>query len=107
MWEPLAQCTGGSTPVACNSASAAPGSPPAACDPTNPNNPLYGRCSPSNIPGTACWGNQAWVRMDCRDSTNYIPLNNPQIPLDGPNGSMAQSDGLVDINSSLVFGTSP
>lgn len=73
------------------------------CDPNNPANPISHRCSMSNIPGLASWGNQTWVRVDCRDTTTYLALSNPVIPLDGPNGSMAQDDGRVDINSAAVF----
>jgi hypothetical protein len=76
---------------------------PLVCEPTNPASPLYDRCSPNNSPGTTVFGGQTWVRTDCRDTTTYIALNTPVIPLDGPNGTMAQNDGVVSINSSAVY----
>lgn len=73
---------------------------PEYCDPDSPSYPLRGRCSPGNIRAVDYWGNQEWVRIDCRDSTNYIALTTPMIPLDH---QMAQSDGLVDVNSAWVL----
>jgi len=74
------------------------------CDPSsNAQNPVSQRCSPNNIPATAVWGSQTWVRIDCRDTTTYISLMSPIIPLDGPNGIMAQNDGVVSINTPAVY----
>ncbi len=70
------------------------------CDPNNPANPISHRCSNSNISGLDSWGGQTWVRVDCRDTTNYLALNQPVIPLDG---SMAQSTHRVDIDLSVLF----
>lgn len=62
-------------------------------------NPLATRCStlsdtPSQSTGVEAWGNQKWVRVDCRDQTNFIPLYQPQVLRDP---SMARSGGLVDL----------
>ena len=71
------------------------------CHPENPSiYPLQGRCSKlvvsaTGIAGLDTWGNQKWVRNDCRDETNYIALNTPQLMVDNV---MAQNDGYVDIN---------
>ena len=51
---------------------------------------IGGRCAGS---GTTTWGNQVWVRVDCRDSTNYISLNTPVLPL---KNTMANGD--IDTN---------
>ena len=66
--------------------------------------PLQGRCSvldvsSTGVPGIDTWGGQNWIRYDCRDLTNYIALNTPQLMLDN---TMAQNDGIVDINYSLT-----
>lgn len=74
---------------------------PEYCSPSAANYPLRGRCSPGIIPATASWGNQSWVRIDCRDSTHYIPLTTPIMPLDR---QMGQSDGLVDVDSAPELG---
>ena len=71
------------------------------CHPEDPGNyPLQGRCSKlvvssTGIAGLDTWGGQNWVRTDCRDNTNYVALNTPQLMLDD---TMAQNDGYVDIN---------
>lgn len=75
------------------------GSSSPVCQPQSPDNPLAGRCSVLNvsstgIPGLDTWGGQNWVRVDCRDETNYIALNYPQKMVDN---TMAQNDGYVDI----------
>lgn len=66
--------------------------------------PLEGRCSrlitsSTGVPGLDRWGEQDWVRVDCRDTTNYVPLNTPQLMLDQV---MAQINGFVDINYELT-----
>lgn len=89
-WQPQSRC------FAENGGSGAP-----LCHPENPSTyPLQGRCSvlvtsSTGIPGLDTWGNQNWVRTDCRDLTNYIALNTPTLMLDD---TMAQNDGIVDIN---------
>ncbi|MDF0545500.1 hypothetical protein PX699_24370 [Sphingobium sp. H39-3-25] len=70
------------------------------CHPESTNYPLQSRCKVMNVsstghPGLDRWGNQDWVRVDCRDQTNYVALNTPQIMLDTV---MAQTNGVVDIN---------
>jgi hypothetical protein len=62
---------------------------------------MGGRCSINNIPATATWGNQPWVRTDCRDDTFYLRLNTPVFPVDT---QMAQNDGLVDIDTYFLTG---
>lgn len=69
-------------------------------------NALQSRCSvlrlPSNpVAGIESWGGQPWVRMDCRDSTRYVALNKPQLPL-GP--EMGRGHGVVDIDYSTTVG---
>lgn len=94
-WIPLSRCRDpkfAGSPVATGH--------PEYCDPMAANNPLRGRCNPSGIPATTTWGNQAWIRVDCRDSTQYIPLATPLIPLDK---TMGQSDGLIDLDSAAVL----
>ncbi|WP_041233111.1 hypothetical protein [Cylindrospermum stagnale] len=92
-WIPLSRCTsenGANSPV---------------CNPYSPQNLLKGRCEVSNpIPGTSIWGNQQWVRVDCRDSTNYIALSNPVIPL---TSTMARTNNLLDVDSDSVFAAQP
>lgn len=68
------------------------------CTPSHPEYPLKGRCEISSA--LATWGNQTWVRTDCRDTTYYVGLTTPQIPL---TSVMAQNNGLVDIDSASVF----
>jgi hypothetical protein len=71
---------------------------PQRCDPSH----IEGRCgSSAPVAGTATWGNQAWVRVDCRDSTNYIPVNQPFIPL---TEQMGTRNGLVDVDVASVLG---
>ena len=75
------------------------------CHPETPSTyPLQGRCSvlitsSTGIAGLDTWGNQNWVRTDCRDMTNYIAIDNPQLMLDTV---VAQNDGYVDINYQLT-----
>lgn len=85
-WIPLSRCiaeSGASSPR---------------CNPTHAQNILKGRCDPNT--GTTSWGNQTWVRVDCRDTTHYLQLTTPQLPV---TSVMAQNNGLVDINSQSVF----
>jgi hypothetical protein len=70
------------------------------CNPYDPANDAAYRCSNSNIPGVDSWGGQTWVRVDCRDTTSYVALNQPTLPLDG---TMGQINNRYDIDlSSLV-----
>ena len=46
-------------------------------------------------PDVARWGNQDWVRVDCRDMTRYVELNHPVLML---NKQMAQINGIDDID---------
>lgn len=55
---------------------------------------IGGRCAGS---GTTEFGGQIWVRIDCRDSTGYIDLVNPVLPL---TDVMGRSNGVVDIDYS-------
>jgi len=77
------------------------GSTNALCHPENASTyPLRGRCIVMNVstsgnPAIDYWGGQTWVRVDCRDMTNYIQLNTPQLML---SGTMARDDGYVDID---------
>jgi hypothetical protein len=41
------------------------------CDPDDPENFLRGRCASKD--GTAIRGGQAWIRIDCRDTTFHMP----------------------------------
>jgi hypothetical protein len=86
-WVPLARCQNEH------------GAGSSICQPASADNFLKGRCEASTA--TSVWGNQTWVRIDCRDSTNYIPLKTPVLPLDT---KMGQSHGQVDIDSGAVFG---
>lgn len=75
------------------------GASAALCHPENPGWPLAGRCSaadftPSGNPGLDSFGNQDWVMVDCRDTSNYVSINTAQIFLDQV---MAQNDGVVDV----------
>jgi hypothetical protein len=85
-WIPLSRC------IAEN------GSASPKCNPAHPQNILKGRCDANT--GTTTWGNQTWVRVDCRDTTHYLQLNTPQLPV---TSVMAQNNGLVDIHSQSVF----
>lgn len=63
-------------------------------------NPLRARCAvlklPSNVvSGLERWGGQDWVRMDCRDTTRYVALDRPHLPL---TPEVARGGGLVDID---------
>ena len=65
-----------------------------------PGNPLRTRCDKLKLPsnqtsGLEQWGGQGWVRMDCRDTTRYVPLAQPQLPL---SPEMGRGDGLIDID---------
>lgn len=97
-WIPLSRCnsTYGANSPRCTSWDAA-------------NYELQGRCSVMNVsstgvPGLDMWGGQYWVRTDCRDETNYIPLNTPQLMLDN---TMGQNDGYVDIDLAAVLNPAP
>lgn len=78
------------------------GSENPACHPDWSLNALRGRCSVMNVsatgqPGIDLWGGQTWVRVDCRDQTNYIALTTPQIFMDRV---VAQNNGVVDLDTS-------
>jgi len=65
-----------------------------------PANPLRTRCAVLKLPGNVTsgieqWGGQDWVRMDCRDTTRYVALKRPHLPL---SSDVARGDGLVDID---------
>lgn len=68
------------------------------CDLNSPTHFLRGRCGPSD--GTAVWGNQQWIRMDCRDVTFTQDLNTSQIPIDP---MMAATNGLKDVEFEYNF----
>lgn len=75
------------------------GSGSAICHPESTNYPLKGRCSVLNAnsspyPGLDVFGNQYWVMIDCRDHSNYVRLDSPQVMLDDV---IAQNDGYRDI----------
>ena len=76
------------------------GADAAICHPENAEtHPLRGRCSVLNqtatgTPGLDQWGGQPWVRVDCRDETNYVALDTPQVML---NGAMARGAGHDDL----------
>lgn len=70
------------------------------CRPEAPSAPLRVRCGamtlPGNpVPGLERRGGQDWIRMDCRDTTRYVPLKRPQLPL---SPEIARGGGLVDID---------
>jgi len=74
------------------------------CHPDWSGNTLMGRCSILNAsasghPAIDFWGGQTWVRVDCRDETNFIALSTPQILLDRV---LAQTNGYVDIDTSIL-----
>ncbi len=74
---------------------------PRRCDPAH----IEGRCGSADpFPGTADWGNQAWVRTDCRDSTNYIAVSKPFVPL---TKDMGTKNGLVDVDIQASFAPKP
>jgi hypothetical protein len=61
---------------------------------------LRSRCKDLNVSGTShpdisSWGGQVWVRVDCRDMTRHLPLNQPVMMLDS---TMAQRNGVDDID---------
>ena len=61
---------------------------------------LRDRCVDMNVtstghPDVERWGDQDWVRVDCRDLTRYVALNEPIIMLDK---RMAQINGVDDID---------
>lgn len=65
-----------------------------------PANTVRSRCSLLTTPAGAVsgierWGGQPWVRMDCRDSTRYVALKRPQLPL---SPHIARGHGLIDID---------
>lgn len=68
------------------------------CTPQDDRNILRGRCGSSD--GTTTFGNQTWVRTDCRDSTFYHELTNPVLPLIE---SMATTNGLVDVRNAAAL----
>ncbi|MGE3680736.1 MAG: hypothetical protein AB7G93_03345 [Bdellovibrionales bacterium] len=75
------------------------------CNPTSSNNFLSGRCWSLNVSATGnpamdTWGGQTWVRVDCRDHTNYISLYTPSPMLDT---AMAQNNGVVDITTEWLY----
>lgn len=54
------------------------------CRPADPANPWHSRCtllkeSMTGLAGVAHIGGQTWVRVACRDQTNYISLRRPQL----------------------------
>ena len=86
-WIPLSRCIMNRTDRA------------AVCHPGALGNPLNDRCgaAPISLPdskGFQDWGEQRWVRIDCRDHTNFIALTTPQLML---SPFMGRSHGLVDI----------
>jgi len=65
-----------------------------------PANAVRSRCSLLTTPAGAVsgierWGGQPWVRMDCRDSTRYVALKRPQLPL---SPHIARGHELIDID---------
>lgn len=61
---------------------------------------LRARCKDMNVtstghPDVERWGNQDWVRVDCRDLTRYVELDEPVLMLDK---RMAQINGIDDID---------
>jgi len=63
-------------------------------------NSVRTRCSVLNMPsnpisGLEQWGGQSWVRMDCRDSTRYVALARPHLPL---SREIARGEGFIDID---------
>ncbi|MEO1220194.1 MAG: hypothetical protein AAFY42_02430 [Pseudomonadota bacterium] len=65
-----------------------------------PELPLRDRCQDLNgtdtgHPDVARWGDQDWVRVDCRDMTRYVELRQPVLMLDR---NMAQINGVDDID---------
>lgn len=68
------------------------------CDLKSPNHFLRGRCNPDS--GTTVWGNQPWVRMDCRDVTFYQKLKVSHIPIDP---MMGATNNLKDVDYEYNF----
>jgi hypothetical protein len=61
---------------------------------------LAGRCNAHNagitgVSGLDRWGKQDWVRVDCRDLTNHIALEQPVTMM---TGDMATTNGIRDID---------
>lgn len=86
-WVPLARCF------------QEHGTEAAICHPERPDYALRGRCSvlnstSSGLPGMDQWGNQTWVRVDCRDQTKYLALDHPQRLL---SPTMARDNGVEDL----------
>lgn len=70
------------------------------CHPEWTTNLIANKCkimnvSVTGIPGLDRWGNQNWVRVDCRDTTKFVALNTPQVML-AP--AMANANGIYDID---------
>lgn len=61
----------------------------------DPNLALRGRCSDT---GVTEWGGQVWVRVDCRDSTNYKQIATPFLPL-----TPAMGPGDIDYAGSMSY----
>lgn len=75
---------------------------PAICFPGRADYPpsIDGRCNRNNkgvtgISGLDRWGNQDWIRVDCRDMTNHIALDQPTRLL---TADMANTNGISDID---------
>jgi hypothetical protein len=65
---------------------------------------LHGRCNQNNkgstgIAGLNRWGNQNWVRVDCRDLTNHIALDTPTRLM---TRDMANTNGVRDIDTAAT-----
>ena len=99
-WIPLAQCQDPNNPTS----PAANGNPQICTPNTSTFSSNMGRCNDKNIPAVASWGNQTWIRLMCRDTTNYISLDTPLIPLDTV---MGRTNGVLDIDSAALFSYVP
>jgi hypothetical protein len=83
------------TETECQRQAALGGRMPNICSPENPTQFLYGRCeSGGTLPARENRNGIAWVRIDCRDWTNYLPLSVPIIPL---HEQMGTQNGVQDI----------
>jgi hypothetical protein len=101
-WIPQSRCQADAARGATNSILCNPGSPSYA-------SLIGGRCDQNNasstgVAGLENWGNQNWVRVDCRDLTKFVPLNNPtRLLID----SMANTNNILDINFQETVNSEP
>jgi hypothetical protein len=98
-WIPVSRCTDASF----DGSPAQAGRADETCDPSSAKYFLRGRCSKENIPALDQWGGQSWVRVDCRDSSHYVALTTPVMPLDS---TMGNTNAVLDVDYNRTIGSS-